>query len=369
MGSLRSLLPVLCAATSLALAEDHLISRRHLSKRFVDSAGHYNMSFYHVNDAHAHLDEFTSSGTDCPNKEKGCRGGYARVKTVLQETRPDHPDSVFLNAGDESQGTLFYTYYGGEKIAEALNSMGIDLFTPGNHEWDRGDDHLGDFLLNLTFPVISANVFTDHPKLNKTIKPFHVFEEYQLAVIGVTTESTTSISKPGPGTKFTNAVQAVQDTIDQIRSTTDIKRIVALKHIGYAEDIALAKETRGLSLIIGGHSHTKLGDFPDAAGTYPTIVENGDGDEVFVVTAWRWDEFLGYIDVTWDADGKILEYHGAPIVLSNATVQEPELQAKINEWREPFEEFAREVVGFADVLLDQTACQQKECLMGNLIAE
>jgi 5'-nucleotidase len=137
------MLVALCAGASLALAEDHLVSRRHLSKRFIDEAGHYNMSFYHVNDAHAHLDEFQASGTDCPDKTKGCRGGYSRVMTVLKQTRPGHKDSLLLNAGDESQGTLFYTYYGGEKIAEALNDMGFDLMTLGNHEFDRGDDQLG----------------------------------------------------------------------------------------------------------------------------------------------------------------------------------------------------------------------------------
>src|SRR4051812_28992639 len=80
--------------------EDHLVSRR-MTKRFLDGEGHYNISFYHINDVHAHLDEFSASGTDCPDKTKGCRGGYARVKSVLKETRPDHPDSLFLNAGDE----------------------------------------------------------------------------------------------------------------------------------------------------------------------------------------------------------------------------------------------------------------------------
>jgi 5'-nucleotidase len=212
-------------------------------------------------------------------------------------------------------------------------------------------------------------VFSENEKLNKSIKPYHIFDEYQVAVIGVTTETTPSISKPDPSTRFTDAVQAVQDTVDHIRATTNITRIVALTHIGYAEDQALARNTTGVSLIIGGHSHTLLGDMPNAEGKYPTIVENLDGDEVFVVTAWRWDEYLGYIDVAWDAEGRILEYHGGPIFLSNKTAQDPGLQAKINAWREPFDAFGKEVVGFTTMVLDQTACQQRECLMGNVITE
>lgn len=111
------------AAAGLSVAEDSLYSRR-AAKRFIDDSGNYNISFYHINDVHAHLDQFSSSGTDCTKPEKGCYGGYARVKTVLDETRPEHPDSLLLNVGDEFQGTLFYTFYGGEKIAETLNQVG-----------------------------------------------------------------------------------------------------------------------------------------------------------------------------------------------------------------------------------------------------
>ncbi|KAF2973251.1 hypothetical protein GQX73_g265 [Xylaria multiplex] len=357
------------AAAGLGLAsEDSLYSKR-ASKRFLDSDGNYNISFYHINDVHAHLDEFSSSGTDCTKPERGCYGGYARVKTVLDETRPDHPDSLLLNVGDEFQGTLFYSFYGGEKIAETLNQLGFDAMTLGNHEWDRGDDDLGDFLKNLTFPIVSANVVSDNEKLNSTIKPYHIFEQYGLAVIGVTTETVPSISSPGKGTKFTDVVTAVQASIDEIRSTTNVTRIAAITHIGYEEDKRLAQETSGLQLIMGGHSHTLLGDMEDAEGPYPTLETNKDGDEVFIVTAYRWGEYLGYIDVTYDANGKILAYHGAPIHLTNTTKQDEDLQAQIEEWRGPFEEFAAQEIGESNIVLDQTTCQKQECALGDLISD
>lgn len=78
----------------------------------------------------------------------GCYGGYARVSTVINEQRPVHNSSLFLNAGDEFQGTLFYSYYGGEKIAETINQLGFDGMTLGNHEFDGGDDMLGAFLVS-----------------------------------------------------------------------------------------------------------------------------------------------------------------------------------------------------------------------------
>lgn len=180
-----TLISSLAAASGLlglaaAVPEDSLYSSR-MAKRFIDDEGNYNISFYHINDVHAHLDEFSSSGTDCTKPQNGCYGGYARVKTVIDETRPEHPDSLLLNVGDEFQGTLFYTFYKGEKIADVLNEMQFDAMTLGNHEFDGGDDELGDFLKNLTFPIVSANINSKNEKLNGTIKPYHIFEEHQLA--------------------------------------------------------------------------------------------------------------------------------------------------------------------------------------------
>jgi 2',3'-cyclic-nucleotide 2'-phosphodiesterase (5'-nucleotidase family) len=345
------------------------------------------LAFFHVNDVHAHLDEFSSSGTDCTRPERGCYGGYARIKTVVEEQRPNYNNSLWLNVGDEFQGTLFFSFYGGEKIAETLNQMNFSAMTLGNHEvrmprfgryettnadirqFDGGDEELGQFVVNLTFPIISANVHSQNEKLNKTIKPYHIFEEHDLALIGVTTDETPSISNPDETTVFSDVIEAVQGAIDEIKSTTNISRIAAITHIGYDKDQELAKATKGLQLIMGGHSHTLLGDMEDAEGKYPTIVDNADGDEVFIVTAYRWGEYIGDIEVTYDAQGKIIAYHGAPIHITNATEQDKGLQAQIESWRGPFEEFAAEVLGTSEVELDQTTCQRQECLLGDFMAD
>lgn len=252
--------------------------------------------------------------------------------------------------------------------------MGFDAMTLGNHEFDGGDDQLGAFLENLTFPVISANIQSTQPQLNASIKPYHIFEDYQLAVIGVTTDTTPRIANVGPGTTFSDPVEAVQNTIDLIYNTTNITRIAAITHIGYEEDLRLARETTGLYLIMGGHSHTLLlpensTDFDEAAGAYPTIVDNVDGEEVFVVTAYRWGEYLGYIDVLYDSEGMVVSYHGGPIHLTNSTAQNTDLQTQIEDWAQPFQAFAAQELGISNVELDQTTCQRQECLLGDFMAD
>ncbi|KAL4918106.1 Metallo-dependent phosphatase-like protein [Aspergillus aurantiobrunneus] len=365
---MKSLLLPALALAGTVVADDYLYSKR-LAKRFVDSDGNYNVSFFHINDVHAHLDEFASSGTTCEDPEQGCYGGYARIKTKVNELREQYPDNLWLNAGDEFQGTLFYQYYGGEKIAETINDLQFDAMTLGNHEWDGGDEALGEFLRNLTFPVVSCNVKSGVKALNQTIKNYHVFHDHEIAVIGATTPTTPGISSVGNKTVFLDPVPEVQKAVWAIRNETNVNRIVLLSHLGYDQDQALAAQTTGLSLIIGGHSHTLLGDMQGAAGTYPTIVEDRNGHEVFIVTAYRWGEYLGAIDLTFDDDGHALAYHGAPIHMDNRTRLDEALDARIQEWAEAFADFAAEVLGETDAALVQDTCQEGDCLLGQVMAD
>lgn len=120
------------------------------------------IAIYHVNDIHAHLDEISSSGTDCTRPERGCYGGYARIKSVVDQGRAEANNSLFLNMGDEFQGTLFYQFYGGEKIAETLNQLHFDALTLGNHEFDQGDEYLGTFVSNFLYHRDEMVVLTSY---------------------------------------------------------------------------------------------------------------------------------------------------------------------------------------------------------------
>ncbi|KAJ7081763.1 Metallo-dependent phosphatase-like protein [Mycena belliarum] len=358
-------------ATSVA-AEDYLESRQPRLQVFKPSTGcedNFNISIYHVNDIHAHLDEITTSGTDCTKPQNGCYGGYARIKAVVDAGRKTVKNSLFLNMGDEFQGTLFYSFYGGEKIADTLNQLSFDAMTLGNHEFDHGDAYLGAFLNNLTMPLVCANVDSQDPIVNSTVKPYHVFPQYKLAVIAVTTDTIPSISNSDDTTTFADPIKTAQYWADYVYAHEHVERVVAMTHIGYDVDIALARNTTGIHLVIGGHSHTLLGDMAGAAGPYPTIETNLDGEEVYVVTAYRYGEYLGRIDVEFDPSGKIVSYAGGPIHLTNETAQDADLQAQIEAWRVPFDAFGNEVIGDTTLLLNHNGCKTAECNFGDLICD
>ncbi|KAJ7829986.1 Metallo-dependent phosphatase-like protein [Mycena olivaceomarginata] len=369
--------PQACLALSLALATTvsaegiYLASRTPRPPACPDNfpACNFNISIYHVNDIHAHLDEITTSGTDCTKPASGCYGGYARIKAAVDAGRKTAENSLFLNMGDEFQGTLFYSYYGGEKIAETLNQLGFDAMTLGNHEFDKGDAYLGQFLDNLTVPIVCANVNSQDKSINSTTKPYHIFPQYKLAVVAVTTDTIPTISNSDDTTTFADPIETIQYWADYVYAHEHVERVIAMTHIGYDVDITMAKNTRGIHLIIGGHSHTLLGDMAGAAGPYPTIETNLDGEEVFVVTAYRYGEYLGFLDVQFDPTGKIVGVSGGPIHLTNQTAQDADLEAQIKEWRVPFDAFGNEVIGDTTVLLNHNGCKTAECNFGDLICD
>ncbi|KAG8894825.1 hypothetical protein FRB99_000971 [Tulasnella sp. 403] len=350
-------------AISWTRADDHLISQVQtlgLWTCFVDPQGNYNIMIIHTNDVHSHIDEFIVDGTDCV-AGKQCFGGYARIKTMVDQLRQLHPDSLFINAGDEFQGTLFYTFLGPPIIADTLNQLGFDTMMLGNHEFDGGNAPLVKFIKSLNFPVISANVKTANGELESVTVPYRVFPKHNLAIIAATMVETPSLASPDAGTAFLDPTKTVQDMVDHILVTEKVKRIIVLTHTGYDIDIKIAQNTRNVHLIVGGHTHTLLGNFPDAAGPYPTIEKNLDSKEVFVVTAAKWGRYLGKIDVAYNSEGKIVAYTGAPIVMESTIPQNPQLQAQINGWRKSFAEMGNVVIGNTVGTLDITTCQEKEC--------
>lgn len=91
-------------------------------------------------------------------------------------------------------------------------------------------------------------------------------------------------------------------------------------------------------------------------------MKNLDGEDVFVVTAWRWGQQLGQIEVEFEeTTGKILSYTGSPINMTDAMPQNQTLQDEVLGWRQPFDEFSKEVIGQSATDLEQSNCQQEEC--------
>ncbi|WP_122519545.1 bifunctional metallophosphatase/5'-nucleotidase [Pannonibacter phragmitetus] len=341
----------------------------------------YSVTILHTNDLHSRIEQINKFDSTCSADEdaKGeCFGGVARIKTKVDERRKALTDAgknvILLDAGDQFQGSLFYTTYKGKAAAEFMNMIGYDVMAVGNHEFDDGPQGLADFLADVTFPVISGNTDVSNEPLLKDKVPGSVILEVggqKIAIVSVLAEDTAETASPGPGVTFMKAEDYLKGAVGELEAQ-GVNKIIALTHMGYERDKEIASAVSGIDAIVGGHSHTLLANDNDkAAGPYPTIVANPDGKDVPVVTAYAYSKYLGEIELTFNDNGDLISAKGDPILLDASVTPDETVAARVAELAQPLEELKAKVIGSTTAAIDgsRDTCRVSECQMGNLVAE
>ncbi|GAB4216947.1 MAG: NAD nucleotidase [Rhodoferax sp.] len=296
-----------------------------------------SLSIAHINDHHSNLDAIANFQLKLDGVDTRVDiGGFARQTTLFQSVA-NRPNLIKLHAGDAITGSLYYTFFKGEADAKLMNTICFDAFTLGNHEFDDGDATAAAFLDQLAqggcprpTAVVSANIVPKlgTPLLPTASKPYlqpyalRKVDGVDVAIIGVATDQKTrQSSRPLETTQFLDAQSATQRAIDALRAQ-GVRHIVLLSHLGYDKDKALAAQLSDVDVIIGGDSHTLLGDFAAqgvaSAGAYPSVVRNKDGDTVCIGHAWEYAKAFGVMDVAFNAQGAVERCSGqASLVLGD----------------------------------------------------
>ncbi|QFT63653.1 bifunctional UDP-sugar hydrolase/5'-nucleotidase [Roseivivax sp. THAF30] len=333
----------------------------------------WDLTILHTNDFHDRFEPINAYDSTCApedNEAGECFGGIARMVTAIEAAREEAGDNVLLlDAGDQFQGSLFFTEYGGEISAEFMNQLGYDAMAVGNHEFDNGPEGLAEFLDLVDFPVLSANIDVSQnnmlaDRVQKSVT-LDVNGE-QVGVISVLAEDTPETSSPGDTVIFSSIIDAAQAQVDAL-TEQGVNKIVLLTHVGFPADRRLAEEVSDVDLIIGGHSHTLLSnEDEDAAGSYPTEV-NG----VPIVTAYAYGKYLGEVKLTFDDNGEVTQISGDPILLDASVAEDEEAVARIEELAQPLEELRNEVVAETGSAIEgsREVCRAGECQMGNLVTD
>jgi len=325
-----------------------------------------DVTILHTNDVHAHYDPFEPWG-------EVMQGGVAHLATAVADIRGDERNVLLLDAGDQFQGTLFFTVGGASVVADVMNAVGYDAMCVGNHEFDSGSATLAELIAQADFPVLSANVdATADADLAPGVLPFALyrFDDTPVAVFGLTTEYTAVSSSPGPNVVFLDAVATARETVAQLEQV-GIGIILALTHLGYEQDLELARSVSGIDIVVGGHSHTLLGSVEGSEGAYPTVVTGPDGDAVLVVTAQEWGKWLGRLDVSFTPDGRIASYYGEPVFIDAAIPADDAVASILDAYRPAIDALMTQTVGGTDVVLDgeRDAVRSQETNLGNLICD
>lgn len=300
-----------------------------------EAGGELSITIAHINDHHSHLQPGSGSadlGTAGGEFDFEL-GGFPRVAAQIAEIEASNDNVVKVHAGDAITGTLFYTLFGGEADAALMNDVCFDVFELGNHEFDATDSGLVTFLDYLNDPAddcatvtLAANVVPAQgtPLLPappiRYVQPYHVMEfgGERVGFIGLDIAGkTTTSSSPLPTTTFLDEAETAQRYVDELQSL-GIENIVLVTHYQYDNDLALAETVTGVDAIVGGDSHTLLGDFSafgiESSGDYPTMTTNADGEPVCVVQAWQYSAVVGELHLDF-ADGTLAGCEGTPHLL------------------------------------------------------
>ena len=269
-----------------------------------------------THDTHSHLDSFST----IVNGEQKEVGGFAKIKTLINEKKKEDPDTLILDGGDFSMGTLIQTVYDTEAAElRMLGYLGYDVTTFGNHEFDYRSQGLANMLRAAkssgeTLPeIVVCNVDWDSMEkagLNDGQKQIQsAFETYgvkdyvmvqkgdvKIAVVGVFGKDALECA-PTCELSFKDPVEAVKKTVEEIKKNEEADMIACVSHGGTwedeskSEDELLAKAVPDLDLIISGHTHSELQEAIRHGNTY-------------IVSCGEYGRNLGSLSMTQNSDGR-----------------------------------------------------------------
>lgn len=353
---------------ALSLVQGGCSPARHASP----AEGALSLTILHTNDTHSHIAGINKYGNACFD-DTDCRGGLARIATAIRTAKSQNDNVIALDAGDQFQGTLFYSVNKWPMLAELDQHMPYDAMTLGNHEFDEGCLELTRFLAALPFPVLAANLKPAKgcPMLKGNYTPYTLLtvRGQKVAVVGIANNEVVSLAAACPRTFFEDTAACLQRTVRDLEAQ-GVKHIIALTHIGLPEDRKLARSVDGVDIIVGGHSHSYLGHDSEE-GPYPIIERSPSGQPVLVVTAKRAAQYLGELNVIFDAQGVPFRWNGGARELAAPETRDAETSALVQKYAASLDEFRNHKVGSHHLSLPDgiDACREDDCLGGSLIAD
>jgi 5'-nucleotidase len=341
----------------------------------------YVLDILHFNDFHSRMESINAFNSTCSNEDeiaRKCFGGIARMKTLIDQRRAalgeENANVLVLSAGDEFQGSLFYTTYKGKDSAQMLNKIAPDAMAVGNHEFDNGPETLSAFMDMAKFPVISGNTSSYfEPLLKDKLNGYVIVEKggEKIGIVSVVTADTKEVSSPGDKVNFLDPVVYLNSAVPEIESK-GVNKIVLVSHVGLAEDMRIAAAVKGIDVIVGGHSHTLLANHLEGAdGPYPTMVANPDGVNVPIVQAGAYSKYVGELSVNFNDEGVVTGAYGEPHLLDASVFPDAGILIDIQDLAKPIEELKNKQVSSTTAPIDgdRNVCRLEECSMGNLVAD
>lgn len=255
-----------------------------------------DLTILHTNDTHSLI---------LPDRDG--TGGVLQRKAIVDSVRSANRDVLLIDAGDRVQGSLYFKFFKGDVEYPLQNMLGVDIAILGNHEFDNGLQALADKERTLKADRLSTNYDFSGTPAEGLFKPWVIKKigGRKIGFIGLNIDPASIIAQPNyEGMDFLDVISSANETAALLKHRKGCDLVVAVTHIGYTKgndkttDPELARASRDIDIIIGGHSHTLVD--PANPGKYPSIVENAVGRPVLVVQSGKSGKHIGQIKLDLD---------------------------------------------------------------------
>ena len=311
----------------------------------------------HFNDTHARVKSVEKDGV-----VTGV--GFDRIAQYKQDLLKENPNVLMLDAGDTLHGQPIATLSQGESIVKILNLMGIDAFTPGNHDFNYGFARLQELEKMMNFPIVSANVMDKSGK--EVFKPYVIKEMdgFKVGIFGLSTPETSYKTNPKnvETIDFTDTIAAAKKSVEALEKE-NVDVIIALTHLGLdqGDDTSdkVAEAVDGIDIVIDGHSHTTLEEGRMVKNTL--IASTGEYDKAFGIVTLK------------IANGEVTEKSAKLMAAADTKdiVPHPDVVALLADIDTGLNEILSEKIGTSTVMLDgaRENVRTKETNFGQLVAD
>lgn len=261
----------------------------------------------HTNDTHSAIDP-SADGT----------GGILQRKAVFDSVRRAEKNVITVDAGDMVQGSLYFKYFRGDVEYPLMDMAGYDIRILGNHEFDNGMADLARKYRTVKGSRLSANYDFKGTELEGIFEPYVIKKVggKKIGFIGLNVDPASLISQKNFTGRFKDIIPTANEVAASLKKKKKCDLVVAVTHIGYTKendkttDVELARASKDIDIIIGGHSHTLID--PANPGKYPSLVPNAEGKPVRVVQTGKYGRNVGKITIDLDrlkdADGEDFTY-------------------------------------------------------------